>query len=827
MAKGSPIITSFNSGEFSPLMAGRVDFKYYPSACKRLLNFIPVVQGPVTRRTGTILAGEVKDSSDRTWLGRFVFNRDQSYILEFGDLYIRFYSSHGIVGGGTPVEVVTPYSASDLINQDGSFALRFVQSGDVLYIVGGGHPPYKLTRTGASSFTFGLLNFKNGPFNDVDPDNTVTVYASAATGTVTLTASSSIFTADHVGSLFLLEQKAVDDNKQWEVGKSVSIGNIRRSDGKNYKALNASTTGSVRPVHTFGAKYDGDAGVQWQFNDPGYGILKITAYTSGTQVTATVESGTLPDGCVTSGKASTRWAFSSFSDVEGWPDYVTFFRERLVFSKNRKLFFSVSGDFENFSKYDDGGLITADMAIIIDITSEEANDIVWMAPQKNALLVGTTGEELAVLENNTSNAFGPGNIKSERQSKYGSAPVTPMIVGDGVLYAQRSGKKLRDMVPAESVDQRWRSIDVSILANHIPKQGVIGMAYQQEPHQVVWCVLSNGSLAGFTVDRDQDVRAWHPHKINDAVVECAEVVPSPDGDYDEVWVIVKRIIDGSSKRYLEYMAQEPDHQLRHHQGDIYLDSSLILDNHGDGDLTPGTGADIDGSTSVEFVSSASDFVVGDVGRFIHYNYAVEDEYGVVSWGYSVAEITAYNSATSVDATIIIPFPSLDPINSSDWRLTVLSVSGLDHLEGETVSVLADGSPHPDVVVDSGSVDLEFPASYVVVGKNFMSTITPVPIEYAASDGTAQGKTKRIPRCVIRFFDTIGAKYGRSLDSLDSLPSRSADDHMGVPPPLFTGDAVVSWPDGYSDDAVITIAQDLPLPCTIVAIMPQLQVFDQR
>src|SRR5690348_14764877 len=108
-------------------MAGRVDFDKYKTSLKTSLNGFGLVQGPWTRRPGTKFVREVKTSAKATRLVRFEFSTTQAYILEFGDLYFRVYKDHGVVlSGGSPVEVVTPYSASEI------FQLRFTQSADVL-----------------------------------------------------------------------------------------------------------------------------------------------------------------------------------------------------------------------------------------------------------------------------------------------------------------------------------------------------------------------------------------------------------------------------------------------------------------------------------------------------------------------------------------------------------------------------------------------------------------------------------------------------------------------------------------------------------------------
>lgn len=838
--KASPIITTFNSGELSPMMAGRVDLKYYQNACKKLLNFIPTVQGPVTKRPGTYFARGVKDSADRTWLRRFVFNQDQSYILEFGDLYIRFYTNSGIIEAspGVPYEIATPFTAASLTRADGTFRLKFHQTGDVLYITSDGqYPVQKLTRLTASTFSIANLETTGGPFLDIDPTNTVTIYSSANTGTVTLTASSSIFTANHVGSLILLEQRKVDDIKQWESGKSVTLDAVRRSDGKNYKALNAATTGSVRPVHAEGSRFDGDAGVQWEFLDAGYGWAEITAYTSGTVVTASVIS-RIPDGAVGSGQATTRWAFGAFSAVEGWPDNVTLHRERLCFSKGLKVYGSVAADFENFNRRDDSGLITKDMAFIIDITSDEANNIVWMAPSQTALLVGTTGEEGSIDEITQSEAFGPGNIKFNKQSAHGSAYAGAELVGDGVIYVQASKRKIRDMMPAESVDRRWSSADSTVLADHITRYGVVSMAYQQEPDSIVWCACSCGSLIGFTVNREQDVRGWHPHQIggslvraasdglpNTAAVECVESIPVDGGD--QLWMIVKRTINGNTVRYVEFMTQsrrigdDPEDA-------VFLDSALTLGNSINATLTPGTGGNVAGATGVTLTAGSSVFVVGDVGRRVHYRYAEFDIAGKKVWKKAVAEITGYTSGTVVTAAIHSPFPDLSVIAANKWRMTVTSISGLDHLEGQTVTVCGDGGSSGEFVVSSGSITLTDGVSKAHVGLPYRSVLIPMPIEAGAADGTSQGKTKRISRCGVRLLDTFGLKVGGSeTGQLDDIDFRDAiDDDMDVAPGLFTGDIIVPWPDGYGAAEMVFLHEE-PVPCTIVALMPQVTTQDAR
>lgn len=570
--KATPIQSSFNAGEWAPELSGRTDLAKYGNSCYRMENCIPLVQGPARRRAGSHFVGEVKLSTNKTWLVPFEVASDQAYALEFGDGYIRFYANHAqLVSGITPVEVASPYTTANLVRADGTFALSFVQSADVLYIA---HPVFqtrKLQRTGVNTFVLAVMDAKGGPFDDINPDQPITLQASstAFTGAVTITASSAVFTAQDIGKKVLIEQNIVDANTQWEVSKSITLNQIVRSDGKNYKATNAGTTGSVRPVHTLGTRSDGV--VNWQFLDPGYGWATITGFTSPSVVTGTIES-PFPNGAVAT--PSNRWAFSSWSNQAGWPSHVTFFRERLCLARSvdQKIWFSVAGDFEDFSPKDDGGNVVADQAISIRIDSDKIDTIQWLAPA-DALIVGTSGAEHAVREMTTNEAFGPGNVKIIKQSNYGSSGMAPVFVGPTIMFSQRSGRKLRTYQYDFSRDT-YDGADMSALAPHFFRRGfkITQACFQQEPYNIVWSTRTDGLLLGFTFDQEQSVQAWHRHTLT-GQVESVITIPSPDGGRNDLWMIVNRAINGVTRRYVEYFDEEWDDSLPLSSA-FYVDSGL-------------------------------------------------------------------------------------------------------------------------------------------------------------------------------------------------------------------------------------------------------------
>lgn len=734
MSKASPALTNFNSGEFSPMLEGRVDFDRYQNGCALTENFMPTVQGPAVRRGGTRYVAPVKTQTNRVWLQSFEFSEDQAYVLEFGNLYIRFFTQGGqLVSGGNPVEVVTPYTQASLFNTDGTCRLRFAQSGDFLYIT---HPQYQtriLKRTSPTTFVLDLFKPIGGPFRDIDPDQTGSVWASAETGNVTIDASTGVFQAGHVGSLFLMETRNGDQIAAWEPGKSVTAGQRRRSDNKYYEAITSGTTGTAKPVHSRGERSDG--GVVWGFRDAGFGIVEITNVASNIQASGTVLL-RLPAGTVGSHNNTTRWAHSSWSNVEGWPSAVTFFRERLCFSRGQRVWMSTAAGFDDFSARNDSGEVVADQAISLEVASGEINDIQWLHPDRQ-LLAGTAGGEFTIGELTNGDPLGPGNVKVELQSRFGTRGVPPVGSGASTLFLLRAGRKLRE-IAYDFAQDGFTSKDATTLSEHITKPGIIDMDYALDPYSIVWCVRSDGLLLGFTWNNEEQVKGWHRHPIGgNGAVESVAVIPKPDNSGDQVWMVVRRTIGGQIRRFVEYM-ENPWERGQAQADAFYVDSGLT---------------------------------------------------------YSGTAVT--------------------------------TISGLSHLEGLTVDVLANGAPHPQVVVTSGAITLQAPATKVQVGLPCPARLWTMRLEAGASDGTSQGKTKRMHKITFRLLDTGGLKVGPNASRLDEIEFRTPADPMDAPPPLFTGDKLVAWPSSYETEARIYVANDKPTPITLVGIYPQVVTQDAR
>lgn len=887
----APLLSSFNAGELSPLLDGRVDMAKYGNGCYRLENFIPTVQGPIKRRMGVRFSSEVRDSSTRTWLRKFIFSQSQAFILEFSHLRLRFYSNHApiieaqttitnitnanpavvtdnahgysngdqvYIGGvfgmpringnrftvanvtantfelqgidtttgyGTYISggfaarvytIVTPYTAADLTNADGTFALSFAQTGDVVFIADGAHPIQRLTRLGNTNWTMVNAAIKNGPFIDVDPDQTITVQASAATGGITLSASAGIFTFAMQGTFFLIEQPKVDAYPAWEVNKAVGAGVFRRSDSNVYRSLNAATTGSIKPTHTIGAKFDGDPGVQWEYVHSGYGIVTINVSApGGATATATVVPGTELPSTVVSG-ATTRWAPASWRSDVGYPTLITFFRERLTAFRQASGWFSVSADFLNFANRD-GAETLPDSAISIDITTSELNDCTFLVPAKK-LLVGTIGAEFAIGELSSSDVFGPGNVSASLQTSHGSRQIPPAIVNDSSLFVQKAGRRLRDLRYAFDSDG-YQTTDLQVLSTDIARGQIIQIAFQEEPDNVLWCVTADGKLIGFTFNREQDVVGWHRHPLPDgAFAESVESIPSPDGQQDEVWLIYRLTVDGVTRRYVGFI----DKDWRADQQDVsaclYSDMGATFSAMNQLGTITVDAAFAGPDTFGNLQSSAGIFLASDVGDWIVIEANTQQRCRF--------EITAFIDASNVTARQMDDLPPgfLAGDVSSDWAFGRDRILGLDYLEGREVAVLGDGASHPNVTVADGAIQLQRHVRVAQVGLPMIAEVETMRLEAGAENGTAQGKIKRIHKVFLRFFETIGGYCG-SGSTLDQILFRSSSSLMNNPPNLFTGDKEVPFPSGYDTSARIIVQQPQPLPMTLIAIMPQLATND--
>lgn len=438
----------------------------------------------------------------------------------------------------------------------------------------------------------------------------------------------------------------------------------------------------------------------------------------------------------------------AWSGTTGYPSVGTFYEQRQfaanTTSQPQTLWATQTADFENHTPDDRNGTVEDDDALDYTISADEVNAIRWLSPGESTLVLGTTGGEW--IPESAGVVITPSDIVIKRRTKHGSANIQPVRIGNVVLFVQKAKRKVREFGFAFEVDG-YRAVDMTRLAQHVTRGGIVEMDFQQEPDSLIWAVRSDGQLLSMTFRREEDVVAWARHIVGgsfstgDAVVESVAVIPGANGagqtqsseNRDEVWITVKRTINGVTKRYIEILER--------------------------------------------------DFEAGD---------DEEDSY------YADSIITYDGVATD-------------------------TITGLDHLEGEVVSILADGFIHPDGTVVSGGLTLDNPASVVQIGLGYTHIVKPLKFEGGTSSGTAVGKTKQIFGVTFVLLNSHTLSFGPDASSLRSIDFREVPDPMDTAVPFFTGERFEEYDDDWKTDPRIVIQSSDPVPFTLLALAPEIDI----
>jgi hypothetical protein len=840
MTYTSPRYTNWTAGELSDRLDGRTDLTRYFNGAKSLENFLVYPAGGAARRPGTKFIHEVKVSANAARLIPFEFNTTtaNTYVLEFGNNYFRVYQDGGIVtetgktisgatkanpvvitatshgfsngdhviigsvagmvelngvtgivankttntfeltdvdgtninssafttytSGGTAskiVEVTTTYTTAQLPE------IKFTQSADVMYITHSSHPVRKISRTSNTDWTITDVTFINGPYLDENA-TTTTLTPNGRSGSITLTASGDTFVSTDVGRLVKIYNgyaKITAFTSATVVTATVQTDELGIAEILPSYASNTISFVEGDPSSTGSSHNDFIRDSNKQFviegftegmtitasgasngaNNRDYEIVKVTSDEITLVPVDDVVAESASNTITLVGKlnATDEFSLGAFSETTGFPRACAFYEQRLVFagttSQPQALFFSVAGDFENMTESD-----TDSSAMNYTIGSNQVNRILYLASARS-MVVGTTGGEFVVRASGTDEPITPTNIQIKQQATYGSADVQPVQAGSYTLFVQRAKRKLRELGYVYDTDA-YQAVDLTILADHVSENGLVELAYQQEPFSLVWAATGDGRLIGMTYRREEQVVAWHQHKLggsfttggvttNHGIVENLAVIPG-ELNQDNLYMVVKRTINGATRRYVEILS------------------------------------------AIDFGTDIQDAIFVD------------------------SSLTYTGSSTS-------------------------SLSGLDHLEGQAVSILEEGAAHPDKTVASGSITTDRATTKAQVGLSYTSTLKTVRLEAGSASGTAQGKIKKIHSVVVRFFRTVGASVGTNLDNTDTIPFRDSSDPTDTAVPLFTGDKTIEAQPSWDTEGSIVVKQTQPLPMTIVGIYPRVVVQD--
>jgi len=583
------------------------------------------------------------------------------------------------------LELDTPWPEAALFQVDGP------QSADVRYLFHDDYPTHKLERYGHTTWSLTQVNWEDGPWLDVN--ETATTLTPAATTGLGI-------------NLTLSAVTGVNDDQGWlatDVGRLV-----RYTDSTDW----------------------------------GYAI--ITSITSTTVAVADVRVD-LP--AIT---GETTFHLGAWSGTTGYPSCSTFFEQRLYAASTanqpQTLWASQTGDFENFTPDNrdttNDSTVEEDDALDYTLSADDVSPIIWLSAGENVLAIGTsTGEWVPSAEGAV---ITPLDIVVRRQTTHGCADIQPVRVGNVVLFVQRAGRRIREFGFSFESDG-YKAPDMVRLAQHITQGGLVELAYQEEPDGLVWAVRGDGTLLSMTYHREEGVVGWARHVLGgsfsggQAVVESIVTLPGTNGsgqtqdstDRDEVWMIVKRTINGQTKRYVEFL---------------------------EGYFEPGD--------------------------------AQEDAYYV-------------DSCITYDGT------------------AATALTGLSHLEAETVGVWGDGAIRDDEVVASGGVTLNEEASVAQVGLRFTHRAKPLRIIGGNPLGTPLGKHQRIYSLTFVLLHSHTLTFGPSDSDLSSTDFRVVSDPMDAAAPLFTGQQRLQFSGPWTRDARILIVSDDPAPFVLLAMAPEI------
>ncbi len=820
------VLPSFAAGELSPALHGRVDLAKYQVGLATCLNWFIHPFGGASTRAGTAFVGEVIDAAKRSRLIPFAFNTQQTYVLEFSDQKMRVVKDGGYVleagftvtgiTQGNPGVVTTSaphgYANGDVVwltdvagmveinrrratvsvlggstfavgldtsgfgawTSGGTVArlytlatpyvtadlprLKYVQSADTMTLTHPSYAPRNLTRTGHASWT--LTSISYAPTQQ--PPTALASDAPGAGFDYVVTAVSEETGEESIASAL--------------VSATTQTSTITWTDAAGADSYNV---------------YKGKNGV--------YGFVGR----AGAGATGFEDTTVAPDTSDTPPQAK-----NPFDAAQKYPGCSTYHEGRQWYArtnaKPQTLYSSASAAFNNMntsSPSKDSDAITRTIA------SREVNEIRHLM-SLNFLLVFTSGAVWKAWAGQQADVMTPANCSVKPQSFEGISEVPPIGTESSALYVTESGKKVRD-VAYEFASDTIQGRNLAILAGHLfEAHGIEEWAYAKDPDGIVWCVRADGVLLGFTYLKEHDVYAWSRH-VTDGTVESVACVR--ENAESILYLAVKRTVGGQTVRYVERMAS------RYFQ-DVY--SAWCVDC---GANYNGWNADTTRSLSIAGATwNAGDPVTMTAAGFTPFTSGSVGTKYILKNGQDQVTVTvsAYTDSTHVSATLdTAPHTSLQAVALSDWALATLTLGDLWHLEGRTLTVLADGSVQPTATVSNGAITLVRPFGRVVAGLPYVCDLETLNIE--AGQPTLQSRLKVINEVTLRVKDTRGLSAGPTFSRLVDIKEREGE-NFGYPTMMVTGDEKVLVDPKWSTQGRVAIRQSNPLPATVVAIIPRIE-----
>ena len=825
-------LKSFSSGEISPEMAGRIDDTKYQQGAATMRNFIAKPQGPAENRPGFFFVKEVKNSSKQTRLIPFRFNVSQTMVIEMGEEYFRFHTQGATLqyldgsawsanttyyigtiakhngvnyyaktnhSGSTPPNSTNwyalptdmTYEVPSVYQEDELFDIKFVQSSDVMTLVHPNHPPAELRRYGATNWQFINIDF--------------TASITAPTGlsvTAYMPSSASNNSDTNEDHTYVVTAIAADGVRESAASGTQTVSNnIFVTGAKNTVTWNKVTSASRYRV------YKEQGGL--------FGFIGEKDHdSSGNPNTySIVDNNIAPDFAVTPPRYET-----IFSGTNNFPNAVSYFEQRRVFAgtnnEPQTIFMTRSGTESDMSfKLP----IKDDDRIKFRVAAREANRIKHIVPLTQLLFM-TEAAEWRVTSVN-SDAITPTSIAVKPQSYIGANDTQPVVVNNSMVYVASRGGHAREL------GYNWQSNgfitgDLSIRAAHLfDGFDITDMTLAKAPTPIVWMISTSGKLVGLTYVPEQQVGAWHQHDT-DGTFESVTTVA--EGSVDAAYCVVKRTINGNTKRYVERMGTRDYASQR---DSFFVDCGRSYNgtntNNSRTVTITSSGNYLKGSSvTLEFPSNIPVFKFGNNGLSTDLDDAIIIVDGTETYRCDITAIADNHTAT---AKLDRDLPSnLQNTAITTYEIAEKTITGLDHIIGKTAHILADGAVHPtQVVSNNGTVVLNRAASVVHIGLPYVSDLQTLPLALQ-TEAVGQGRVKNLNHAWLRVFESSGIFAGPTSEKLTEAKQRTTEP-FGSPPNLKTQDIKIMLTPTWQEYGQIFIRQTDPLPLTVVGITLEVSV----
>jgi hypothetical protein len=749
-------------------------------------------------------------------------------------------------------EIPNPYAEADL------FDIHYVQSADVLTLVHPNYAPRELRRLGATTWTLTTISF-----------------ASSVTAPTGLTA-----TANRGEALNITAFTAANPGVATTVGNhGLAVGDPVYVDGgtwntgtftNDYYVVNTNTPANQLSLKAYdtGIPLDTTALVSWtsggfvQFGDKAldfdsyYVVTAIAA--DGIDESAPSSSANVINNLNAQGSSnSLSWSAVSgavryniykrqnglygligqsdttsftdnniapdlgvtppildvvFNSSGNYPGAVSYFEQRRVFAGTtnapQTMWMTRTGTESDMSYH--VPLQDTDR-ISFRVAAREANTIRHLVPLTQ-LLALTSAAEWRVSPVN-SDVISPTTISVRPQSYVGANNVQPSIVNNTVVYCSARDGHVREL------GYSWQASgfvtgDLSLRATHLfDNFDITDMCYSKAPQPLLWFISSTGSMLGLTYIPEQQIGAWHQHETDGDFESCTAVA---EGAEDRLYVIVKRTIGGVTKRYVERFASRQVGELK---DCFFVDSGLTFN----GTNTTATTVTVTGGTTwgpadvLTITASSPIFqfpATTDVGDAIVLTNANGDTYRL-----TILSTTSTTVATA-RTDLLLPV-ALRGVATAVWAFARDTVGGLTHLEGKTVSILADGAVMPQVTVTGGVAVLQRPSVVVHVGLPYVSDLETLPM-VIQMEAFGQGRAKNVNEAFLRVYRSSGIFVGPDADSLVEAKQRTTEPY-GSPPGLKTDEIGVKLTPTWRQAGRIYVRQSDPLPLTIVGLTLEVSI----